>query len=254
MALRVIYEPRGKAGEYADLACNLYAGCDHGCVYCYAPAISRKSLETFTHAAPRSGVIDKIRRDAKDLAQAKDPRSILFCFMCDPYQTIDVEHQLTRQALEILLPHGLNVTLLTKGGKRSERDFDLIRQYPEQVTYATTLTLIDEHQRQQYEPGAAPTAERIAALEKAHDLGVKTWVSLEPVIDPDQSLALIQQTHPFVDLYKVGVLNYLPEAKAIDWIKFGTDAIALLESLNKSYYIKNDLKRYLSQSNKTPRL
>jgi DNA repair photolyase len=27
----IIYEPRGKAKEYADLAANLYLGCDHGC-------------------------------------------------------------------------------------------------------------------------------------------------------------------------------------------------------------------------------
>jgi len=28
-----IYEPRGRAGEYAPLAVNLYKGCGHGCVY-----------------------------------------------------------------------------------------------------------------------------------------------------------------------------------------------------------------------------
>jgi hypothetical protein len=31
----------------------------------------------------------------------------------------------------------------------------------------------------------------------------------------------------------------------IDWKKFGTDAISLLESLGKAYLIKEDLKAYL---------
>ena len=29
--LKVIYEPKGKAGEYAKYAVNLYNGCTHGC-------------------------------------------------------------------------------------------------------------------------------------------------------------------------------------------------------------------------------
>lgn len=252
MSLRVVYEPRGKAGEYADLACNLYAGCDHGCTYCYAPAATRRSRETFNAPTPRAGILDKLLRDAEELAKQKEQRSILFCFTCDPYQGIDERYKLTREALKILLPRGLNVTILTKGGARSERDFDLLAQYPDQATYSATLVFTDEDQRRVYEPGAAaPTAERIAALESAHDLGLKTWVSIEPVFDPLQSLDLIRQTHEFVDLYKVGTLNYAPEARTIDWRRFGEDAIALLESLGNDYYIKNDLKRHLSDGSKS---
>ena len=247
MSLRVVYEPRGKAGEYAGLACNLYAGCDHGCTYCYAPAATRKTREKFNSPSPRAGVLGKLLQDADELGRLHEQRSILLSFTCDTYQEIDVRYKLTREALKILLPRGLNVTILTKGGARSERDFDLLAQYPEQVTYAATLVFTNEEQRRVYETGtAAPTAERIAALKRAHGLGIRTWVSLEPVFDPVQSLDLIRQTHEFVDLYKVGTLNYMQEAKAIDWATFGYDAIALLESLGNNYYIKKDLKRHLN--------
>ena len=247
MSLRVVYEPRGKAGEYAGLACNLYAGCDHGCTYCYAPAATRKTREKFNSPSPRAGVLGKLLQDADELGRLHEQRSILLSFTCDTYQEIDVRYKLTREALKILLPRGLNVTILTKGGARSERDFDLLAQYPDQVTYAATLVFTNEEQRRVYETGtAAPTAERIAALKRAHGLGIRTWVSLEPVFDPVQSLDLIRQTHEFVDLYKVGTLNYMQEAKAIDWAAFGYDAIALLDSLGKDHYIKVDLKRHLN--------
>jgi len=247
MSLRVVYEPRGKAGEYAGLACNLYAGCDHGCTYCYAPAATRKTREKFNSPSPRAGVLGKLLQDADELERLHEQRSILLSFTCDTYQEIDVRYKLTREALKILLPRGLNVTILTKGGARSERDFDLLAQYPGQATYAATLVFTNEEQRRVYETGtAAPTAERIAALKRAHGLGIRTWVSLEPVFDPVQSLDLIRQTYEFVDLYKVGTLNYMQEAKAIDWATFGYDAIALLDSLGKDYYIKDDLKRHLN--------
>jgi len=244
--LKIVYEPKGKAGEYAELAANLYAGCDHGCTYCYAPAATHKLRETFNIPVPRAGAISKLYDDAEELAAMHEKRSILLSFTTDPYQLIDVKYQLTRQALATLLDHGLNVTILTKGGKRSERDFDIIAKYPGQVTYAATLVFTDEEHRRRYEPGtAAPTIERIAALKHAHDMGIKTWVSMEPVFDPIQSLNLIKQTADFVDLYKVGKLNYAPEAKLIDWKKFGFEAVDLLEKLGKNYYIKDDLKRYI---------
>ena len=76
-----------------------------------------------------------------------------------------------------------------------------------------------------------------------HEAGIHTWVSLEPVIDPEQTLELIRETAPFVDLYKVGKLNYVKSE--IDWRMFGARAIKILESLDKKYFIKTDLAKHL---------
>ena len=46
--MSIIYEPRGKAREYAELAVNLYKGCSHACVYCYAPAATFCDREKFS--------------------------------------------------------------------------------------------------------------------------------------------------------------------------------------------------------------
>lgn len=45
--MSLIYEPTGKAREYAGLALNIYKGCTHGCRYCYAAAASRISREEY---------------------------------------------------------------------------------------------------------------------------------------------------------------------------------------------------------------
>ena len=49
----VIYETRGRAREYCELAANLYRGCSHGCIYCYAPSATYKTRENFTQACVR---------------------------------------------------------------------------------------------------------------------------------------------------------------------------------------------------------
>ena len=248
-----IYEPVGKAGEYAPLAVNLYKGCSHGCRYCYAPSATFKDRETFHRAAPRQDIIKKLLHDAplaRDSYTGLD-RTVLLSFTSDPYQPINDTYGLTRQAITILHDHHFNVCILTKGGMRATADFDLLRPGDQ---FATTLTFLDEEQSLDWEPEAAWPGERLAALAMAHFEGKTTWASLEPVIDPAVTLDIIQTTYTYVDLFKVGKLNYpekLPEpyrsqVKDIDWSKFANDVTALLEKLDCRFYIKEDLRRYLS--------
>lgn len=240
----IIYEPQGRAREYSPLAANLYKGCDHGCVYCYAPLATRTKRENFHQPSVRLNVIEKFRQDARELARVGETRPILLSFTTDPYQRLDVQEQFTRKAIEILHYYNLSVSILTKGGKRSERDFDLLSARPELSEYGTTLVFTDEKLREKIEPYAAPTEERINSLRKAHERGIRTYVSLEPVWDPEQTLALIEKTSPFVDLFKVGKLNYNAQQNTIDWRQFKIDVVKRLDKLNIKYYIKIDLAKY----------
>ena len=238
----VVYEPRGRAGEYAPLAVNLYRGCGHGCVYCYAPEATFIDREEFKRASPRKDVIAKLQRDAPKAVADGAKGNVLLCFTCDPYQPINETHQLTSSAIMILHDSGFNVTILTKGGKRAEADFNLLQAGDE---FAVTLTFLDEAKSRKWEPYAALPQARIDSLKKAYSLGIKTWVSLEPVIEPTETFEINRQTHTFVDLFKVGKLNYRPEADTIDWQKFAKDAIATLKEYGCQYYIKKDLRRFL---------
>jgi DNA repair photolyase len=238
----VIYEPKGKAGEYSKLAVNIYRGCGHRCEYCYAPAIMRTVREAFNQPAPRKDILQKIKQDSLILQSEHRTDPVLLCFTCDPYQPIDEYHQLTRQTIQILHQHNLNVTVLTKGGKRAERDFDLLTN---DDWFGVTLTNLDNKLSLEWEPGAALPGERINSLQRAHEKRIKTWVSLEPVLYPETTLEIIRQTYHFVDEFKVGTLNYHPHAKTIDWPRFAGDVKRLLMSLKCSYYLKNDLRKWL---------
>jgi len=55
-------------------------------------------------------------------------------------------------------------------------------------------------------------------------------------------MELIWDTKDCTDLYKVGTLNYHEQGKNINWTMFRGDVIALLDSLKKPYYIKQDLR------------
>ena len=242
---RLIYEPKGRAREYAALACNVYRGCDHRCEYCFAPSATRRTREEFTNPALRPGFLGKLRQEASKYHLAGIEGQVLLSFTCDPYPHIDAQYAITREAIKIIHSAGLSVCVLTKGGSRALRDLDL---FSGSDAFATTMTFLDEAQSLKWEPGAAIPADRVAAIQEFHAAEIPTWVSLEPVLDPAAALDIIRETHGFVDLYKVGRLNYHPLAKTIDWRQFAHDAVDLLESLGCAYYLKKDLACHLSNT------
>jgi len=73
-------------------------------------------------------------------------------------------------------------------------------------------------------------------------MGIPTWISIEPVIIPDQALQLIRDLHPIVDHWKIGKINYNKEIEnSINWITFREKIKALLESIGADYYLKKSL-------------
>lgn len=237
-----IYQPRGKALEYSPLALNLYKGCSHGCAYCFAPSATftpREQFHSADHIRPRPDILAQAEKDAKKLAG--DHRDVLLSFTSDVYQPAEERYQVTREALLILKKHQLHPTILTKGGALARRDFDILQSIPG-AAFAVTLTCRDAKASLDWEPGAALPEVRIENLREAHKAGIRTWVSFEPVLYPAQVLDMIRETAPFVDLFKVGKLNYHPHAKTIDWPKFRVDVVALLKDTGKPYIIKKDLR------------
>lgn len=238
----VLYKPSGRAGEYAGLAINLYAGCTHGCLYCYVPAVmKRMPAEFWAASAPRDNVLARLAIDLEQIrveGSAADLPNVLLSFGCDPYQPAERIHKLTRRAIVMLHDAGLKVTLLTKAGALASRDFELLLPGDE---FATTLTLLDAGQSAHWEPGAGLPECRILNLELAFARGIRTWVSLEPVIDPAVSLRIIERVAPVVSLFKLGKMNY-GQVRGVNWKQYTLDAVALCERLKVKYMLKNDLR------------
>lgn len=240
----VIYEPTGKAREFGDFACNLYKGCSHGCVYCYAPGVLRMGLDDFMKPVPRDGILEQLRKDMKKYKNSKTP--IFLSFTSDPYQPLEMELEITRRALGIITGHGAAINVLTKGGRRTCRDFDILKKNSLNWLGAT-LTFSGLDSSLKYEPEADYPHIRIDTLRKAKAHGINTWMSLEPILAPADALANIQASLEFCDLYKIGKLNHRRDMGPSDdeLREFLKEAVALLKENGKRYYIKLDTRPYL---------
>lgn len=244
--MKVIYKPKGRALEYAPWACNLYMGCTHGCTYCYAPGCVRKTSELWhKNAEERQNVVESFELDAKWLSENMPDdknRRVLFCFLSDPYQPLESKLHLTRRCLAIAKKYGIKVDILTKGSyARVSKDFQLMKDANAHL--GVTLSFANDARRKLWEPRASTVADRLRILKEAHEFGIFTWVSMEPVIIPEEALEVIRTAHSYVDFWKVGKLNHNREVeKTVNWPKFRDEAIALLKAYGSEYYIKEDLR------------
>jgi len=179
-----------------------------------------------------------IERDLQKLTLANDIRSVFISIMGDPYDMGRQDNSFTRQVLEAFRDCKYPFHLLTKGGTKAAKDFDL---YKPGDKFGCTLTFDNDNDSKTWEPGAALPEDRIEALKEAHNRGIHTWASVEPVIYPEQSLHLIEMSNDFVDSFYVGMLfryraatwTRAKEWPVVDWIKFRNDVEALMQSLGR---------------------
>jgi len=238
--MRIIYYTSGRAKEYCNMALNLYDGCTHGCIYCYGPETLHLTREQYSVPKMKPDAFKKLEMDVAFMYDHANWGPVLMSFSCDPYMP-GVESD-TQLAMRIFNRYSINYKILTKAGAVVRDDFNLYKGFDE---FGTTLTFNNCSDSLLWEPSAALPEVRLKNLEVAHDYKIRTWVSCEPVVYPEQTLSLIEKSAKYVDTYKIGKLNYHPLAEQVNWTKFARDVVALLRKLKKSYYIKKDLAVHL---------
>lgn len=228
--MKPIYEPKGKAKEYGDYAINIYTGCPHRCFYCFAPSVLRKDRETFhTEVRPREGIVEATKRQLEK--ENITGKLIHLCFTCDPYPT-GYDSTATREIIQTLKEHGNHVQILTKGD--GGRDLDLLDG---EDWYGIT---IDGSEK------GMGLCRRTMTLQRAKYLGIKTWVSFEPVLYEEAVITSIAECGRVgIDKIKIGKLNYYESR--IDWKAFGNRAEALCKDLGINYYIKESLRKEMEE-------
>ncbi len=161
---------------------NLYRGCEHACAYCEGRAERYRVPGDF--AADIQVKVNAPELLERELSRVREPGFLLLGGgVCDAYQPAEAEFLLARRALELVHARGLSVHVLTKSAL-VERDLDLLTSINrrQRAIVSFSLTATNERLREQYEPGAAPFAERLRLLRRAKALGLGTGVMAMPLL------------------------------------------------------------------------
>lgn len=203
--------------EYGDYTMNHVQGCAHGCKFpCYAYMLKKRfgqidSYESWLKPFLVSNTLELLDREIPRLKNKIN--SVHLSFSTDPFMYgYDEICQMTIDAIKKLNSANIKCIVLTKGILPEQ----LANLYSENE-YGITLVSLDENFRNTYEPNTATYDQRILSLKKLHDMGCKTWVSIEPYPTPNiikQDLAMILSKISFVDKMVFGRMNYSKDVTA----------------------------------------
>ena len=214
---KLIYQPAGKAGEYAKWACNLYNGCSNKCEYCYnrhgrGKAILGKDEPTIKGGRSYIRTYDlfcyELNRYKSDIIR---DGGLFFSFVSDPCLT--ETHDLNFVCINTCIRKDIPVIILTKKADFIRHiDWKILLDYmnlfhkKEFIYFGFTLTGCDE-----LEPGASTNEQRIETMRFIWDTGFSTWASIEPIIDLEKSFDMFEKTLSFCAEYRFG-LNSLKKS------------------------------------------
>ncbi|MBR0116457.1 MAG: hypothetical protein IJM04_04165 [Prevotella sp.] len=251
----LIYRPKGKAGEYAPFAFNGYTGCDHDCEYCF------NKRGVFAHGWTNHAVLRKpfggsedtafqmFQKEALSKHHVLRNAGIMFSFKTDPclYGT----WKLTWSCASFCLSAGIPVSILTKAvdwcyDRYNYPELDGmpakgmaayllgLKEARDMLSVGFTLTGHDE-----MEPNAPSNLDRIEALAVIHAMGIRTYVSIEPVIDCRASIDMIRRSLSFVDLLKIGLRSGVPQKYYDD-----DELLAFVQNVNELLERNGKVKVY----------
>ncbi len=165
---------------------NMYQGCEHGCIYCYA----RNSHEFWGFSAGldfERKIL--VKKDApkllEDLLKKKSwkAHTIVMSGNTDCYQPAEQKFQLTRKCLELFLKYKHPVAIITKNALIL-RDIEILKALAEDnlISVNISITSLSEDTRRILEPRTATIKRRLQTVKELSDNGIPVNVMLAPII------------------------------------------------------------------------
>jgi len=232
--------------EYGDYTMNHVLGCAHGCKFpCYAYLMKKRFGEIVSY---EDWLEPRLVSNTLELLDTEIPRlrdkikSVQLCFTTDPFMCGYPEiEEMSIAAIKKLNAAGIKCSILTKGILPIQ-----LAEFSKENEYGITLISLDESFRSRMEPGAVAYVDRLAALRALHDMGCKTWISMEPYPTPnlvEQDIASLLDAVSFADKIIFGRINYnkavtaFPDHKVF-YNEQAQTVITFCEAHGTEYHIK----------------
>jgi DNA repair photolyase len=203
-----------------DYNMNIYRGCSHGCIYCDSRSLCYK-IENFDTIRTKQNALQIIR---DDLLKKRKRGVVAMGAMSDPYNPLENEYKLTRNALELLNAYRFGVAIATKS-QLICRDVNILKdiQVHSPVLVKITITTDDDNLCQIIEPKAPLSSIRFSAVKKLSDNGIYTGILMMPIL-------------PFIEDTEENIIKIVNRAKE-NGAQFIYPAIGMtLRAGNREYY------------------
>ncbi len=165
---------------------NPYMGCTHRCTFCYVRAFELRAERPFDD---HYGSSIRVKTNIAAVLRAELARpswrreGVAIGAATDPYQPAEGRYRLMRNCLEALGSASTPFTIITRG-PLIVRDTDVLLDAARRahVSVAFSVPTLDRNVWATTEPGTAPPHQRLRALSRLVDAGIRTTVAMAPLL------------------------------------------------------------------------
>ncbi len=174
---------KGKPNEYYllfDYVMNIYRGCDHGCIYCYARSEFYEKSNNFDNIRAKKNALQIVR---DELRRKVKKGVVLTGGVSDPYNKFEKDLNLTHNALELINAYEFGANIITKSDLVL-RDIDILCDIKEHSPAIVnfTITCLGDDMCSKIEPYVALSSQRFKAIQTLTKTGIVTGVLMDPII------------------------------------------------------------------------
>ena len=169
-----------------EYSMNMYQGCEHGCVYCFA----RNTHEFWGYSAGldfERKIL--VKKNAPELLEAFIKRkswkaqTIVMSGNTDCYQPAEQKFKITRACLEVFLKYRHPVSIITKNAVIT-RDLDILLALTKDnlISVNMSITSLSEDTCRILEPRTASIKKRFETIKTLSENGIPVNVMIAPII------------------------------------------------------------------------
>jgi DNA repair photolyase len=180
---------------------NPYTGCAHRCTFCYVRAFERRADRP---SGDSYGRVIRVKTNVAEVLRSELARpswkgeNVVVGAATDPYQPCEGRYRLTRACIEAFAAASNPFSIITRG-PMIVRDLDVLTEAAQRASVSVTFSIptIDPDVWRRTEPETAPPEQRLRALRKLVDAGIKAGVGMAPILPgisdgPEQLAAVVR--------------------------------------------------------------
>jgi DNA repair photolyase len=165
---------------------NPYMGCVHRCTFCYVRAFEQRADRP---SDDRYGSSIRVKVNVAEVLRRELSKStwkrewVAIGAATDPYQPAEGRYKLTRACIEALAEAATPFSIITRG-PMIVRDLDVLSEAARRADVSVTFSIptLDEEVWRKTEPSTAHPRQRLRAVQRLVDAGIKAGVGMAPIL------------------------------------------------------------------------
>lgn len=197
-ARNILTEAKGYLDVGFTHSLNPYSGCAFACSYCY---VREMPIQQFRETPwgewidIKTNAVECYRKEVQLLRRRKKRISVFMSSVTDPYQPVEREAGVTRALLEAMIIDPPDFLQIQTRSPLVTRDIDALTTLSKRCSLLISMTIETDRDeiRRIFSPYAPGITQRVKALQRLHENGIKTQASISPVLPFSREFPTILQ-------------------------------------------------------------